>query len=194
MLTVTLRRTFSAMVLAALLTTFAAACGDDKATGGGPDPHPTDDAPSSPSVVADPPGSPAAGSSAPGSPAPGNGPVATRVVYFSSMVRGAAWHEVLHNRGELAGFAKRFAANDPKAAAAIASSGAATDFSRQVLVGWTEVTGCSAATAAMLTVSGDRVSLHVDQPKPPPECFAADQVTVVFEVPKERIPARPVFG
>jgi hypothetical protein len=182
MLTVTLRRAFSATLLAACLTTSLAACGGDQTSTGGPDRRPADD--SAPSSAAE---TTASSTSA-------AGPIESRVVYFSAEARGTARPGVLHNRGELVRFAGKYAESDPKAAATILSAGGTTDFSRNVLVGWTRVTGCSKATAAILGVSGNRVTLQIDQPKPPPECFAPYSVTVVFEVPKERMPARPVLG
>jgi hypothetical protein len=115
-------------------------------------------------------------------------------VYFSALApTKPGGHEVLHNRAELSRFAARFAATDPKTAAAIKASGQATDFSRSVLVGWTALTGCSAATSAALEMRGELLALHVVQPKPAPECFASFRVTVVFEVAQDRLPARPVF-
>lgn len=129
------------------------------------------------------------------SPPGTSGSVASRVAYFSTAARVVPGiHEVLHGRSELERFARRAAPGDAKAGQDIAAAGRTADFSRSVLVGWTATTGCSAATAATLGVAGERLELHVSQPKPPPECFAADHVAVVFEVPKERIPARPAFG
>ena len=135
-------------------------------------------------------------SSAPVSPST-SGPTgaADRVAYFSTTARTTAGvHQVLQDKGELQRFAGKIAAADPGAAADIVAGGQDTDFSRRVLVGWTRTSGCSAATAARLTVSGSRLEMRVSQPKPPPECLAAFRMTVVFDVPKERIPARPEFG
>jgi hypothetical protein len=101
---------------------------------------------------------------------------------------------MLHDQGELDRFAGRVAAADATAAAGIRASGQGTDFSRSVLVGWTEATGCSAARSAALAVEGERLALRVGQPKPPPECFAPFLVTAVFEAQKGSVPARPVFG
>jgi hypothetical protein len=185
---VTLLRAFTAALLAVSLTTFAAGCGGDRQIGSGPAGSSTDGAP--PSTTS---GPPASGSTSDG--ASGGETIASRVAYFSSAaVTATAVHQVLHDAGELSRFAQQVAATDPRAAAEITGSGKATDFSRQVLVGWTQTTGCSAATSARLTLSGERLMLRVDQPEPPPECLRAFWVTVVFEVPKERIPARPVFG
>ncbi|MBD0735007.1 hypothetical protein BGM09_02240 [Streptomyces sp. CBMA29] len=116
-------------------------------------------------------------------------------MYFSSSVRAVAGtHEVLHDRGELDRFATTVAHSDGRTAAEISAGGAATDFGRYVLVGWTESTGCSAATSATLGVAGDSLKLRVEQPTPTAECLTDFRVTVVFEVPKDRIPARPAFG
>jgi len=124
----------------------------------------------------------------------GQAGAASRVVYFSvsDRVPGAV-HEVERDRAGLEAFVRRVSAQDAGAARAIEAGARATDFSRAVLVAWTQVTGCSAATSAALEVSGDRLGLRVDQPAPPPECFAPHRVTVVFEVPRERMPDRPVF-
>jgi len=193
MQTVTHRRAFAAALLAAALTTFAAGCGSGRQNGSGPADPPMDGAPRS-TTTAGPSPSPSPTDGASDGASDGE-TVASRVAYFSAVsVTAAAAHQVLHDAGELSRFAQQVAATDPQAAAEITGSGKATDFSRQVLVGWTRTTGCGAATSARLTVSGDRLTLRVDQPVPPPECLRAFWVTVVFEVPKERIPARPVFG
>jgi hypothetical protein len=214
MQTRSLRRLVPAVAAAACLTVLTAGCGNDTHVGdpGGaatvdeappsPGATPTGSPPSPTAATTTPTGSPGStgstGSTAPptGSGAPlASGSVASRVAYFSTSVRAAdGLHTVLHDGGELQRYAQRFAAGDPKAARDIVAGGGRTDFTRSVLVGWTRTTGCSVATAAALGVSGDRLVLRVSAPKPPPECFAADQVTVVFEVPKERMPARPVFG
>jgi hypothetical protein len=188
MVTVSLRRVFAAGVLVVSLTPLAAACGQDGTDDGAPQGRPAGGA----GVTVSGSGGPVS-SRPPGSGTPDSGE--PRVAYFSATavtVPGA--HEVLHDRGELAGFAARFAPGDPKAAAAIRTAGQATDFSRSVLVGWTKATGCSAAKSAALRVSGDRVTLRVVQPAPPPECFAPYRLTVVFEVARDALPARPVFG
>lgn len=183
MLTVNVRRAVPAVVLAASLALGAAACGDD-APAGRPSPDVTDDAPSSVT--------PSTGG---GSTTATDGDVDSRVVYFSSAERvRAGVHEVLHDRGELDRFAGEVAADDADAAAKISAGGGSTDFSRYALVGWTRSTGCSTATSVTLSVSGSLLKLHVNQPKPPPECLVDFRVTVVFEVPKERIPARPAFS
>jgi hypothetical protein len=173
-------RVFTAVLLAASLTTFAVGCGGTPQNGGGPRYDPVNGTPPSTRVEQ----------------SPSDGQVlASRVAYFSSSaVTAAGVHEVLRDAGELGGFAQRVASRDPKAAAELTAGGKATDFSREVLVGWTATTGCSAATAATLDMSGERLSLRVSQPDPPPECLRAFSVTVVFAVPKDRIPARPVFG
>lgn len=183
MVLTTVRRAVPATVLAAALVMLCAGCGGPSGSG-----EPDDDVPGS-----------AAGSS-PGSAtaarSPGrDGGAAERVVFFSAAPRGPGdGHQVLHDRAETDRYAAAFAAGDPQAQARIADAGRTTDFTRQVLVGWTATTGCSAATAAALTVSGDRLELHVTQPEPPRECLVAFHVSVVFQVAKERMPAQPVFG
>lgn len=192
MATVTLRRAFTAALLAASLTTFAAGCGADRPDGSGPAGSPANGTAASTTAV--PSASDGTSGSTSGNASDGE-TIASRVAYFSSSaVIATAVHQVLHDAGELGRFAQQVAAADPRAAADITDGGKATDFSRQVLVGWTQSTGCSTASSARLTVSGDRLTLRVDQPEPPPECLRAFWVTVVFEVPKERIPAQPVFG
>ncbi|MEE4542084.1 hypothetical protein V2S66_08915 [Streptomyces sp. V4-01] len=182
------RSVFAAGVLGALLTPLAVACGQGTADDGTPRGRPATGA----TVASSPAGGPASSPEDGGTPRQGPG---TRVVFFSSTAAttpGA--HEVLRDRSALARFAGRYAARDTKAAAGIRAAGQATDFSRSALVGWTDATGCSAATSAALQVLGERLALHVVQPEAPPECFASFRVTVVFEVPSERLPARPVFG
>ena len=193
-LTTTLRRAVPAMVLAASLTVVGAGCGTAHSGSGGPDGTPGSTAASRSTS----PGSSPGRSPGP-SPSPSSGPssptVADRVVFFSSSLRGVPDdHQILRSQADVSRFAGTFTAVDPQAAAQVEAAGRATDFARQVLVGWTATTGCSAATSATLTASGDRLELHVSQPKPPPECVAAFRVTVVFQVAKERIPAQPVFG
>ncbi|MYS22969.1 MULTISPECIES: hypothetical protein [unclassified Streptomyces] len=116
-------------------------------------------------------------------------------MYFSSAApRSTGVKAVLHDQAELGRFAERAAPGDARAATEIAAGGKGADFSRDLLVGWTATTGCSAATAANLVVSGERLLLRVSRPVPPSECLRPFALTVVFEVPKERLPARPVFG
>ncbi|WP_327291037.1 hypothetical protein [Streptomyces sp. NBC_01198] len=179
MLTTTVRRAVPAVVLAASLAVPAAGCGG-KSGAGGPD-----DAPGQA------PGSVTASRSA----GQTGGTAPDRVVYFSAAPKGPPdGHQVLHDRAEADRYAAAFSAGDPQAQARIAAAARSTDFTRQLLVGWTATTGCSAATAAALGVSGDRLDLRVSQPEPPQECLVAFRVSVVFQVAKERIPARPVFG
>ncbi|MFC4036506.1 hypothetical protein ACFO3J_34465 [Streptomyces polygonati] len=117
------------------------------------------------------------------------------MVYFSSSARTVSGvHEVVRDPAELAGFVQRVAARDARAAAGITAGAKAADFSRDVLVGWTATTGCSAAGTATLDVSGERLLLRVSRPAAPPECLRPFSVTVVFAVPKEGMPDRPVFG
>lgn len=213
MLTVNVRRAASAVVLAALLVPGAAACGSGTPDGGprkdpvGSTP-PVSSGPATPSDTTTAPPTTTAPATAPPTTTPPSdskppattpatpvtGSIADRVVYFSSSSRAPReTHEVLRDRAALERFAATVAKNDDRAAAKITASGAATDFTRNVLVGWAESTGCSAATSAVLLGIGDTLKLHVVQPKPSPECFTDFRVTVVFEVPKDRIPARPVF-
>lgn len=117
------------------------------------------------------------------------------MVYFSVSDRvPLGLREVLRGRAASARFAARVTAVDAQAASAIVAAARATDFSRSVLVVWTAGTGCRHATSAALRVTGDRVHVRVDGPEPPPECVVPDRLTVVFEAPKERLPAQPLFG
>lgn len=178
-LTTAARKAAAGTALAAALGVLGAGCGGQSATDG-------------PDGV---PGSEPGAKTASRTAGTGGGAAADRVVYFSAAPQGPAnAHQVLHDRAETDRYAAQFAARDPKAQQQIAAAGRATDFTRQVLVGWTGTTGCSAATSAALTVSGDRLGLQVSQPKPPPECVTAFRVSVVFQVAKERIPAQPVFS
>lgn len=132
--------------------------------------------------------------SAAGSGEAGDGAVG-EVVYFSTGPRGARdGHRVLGGRDLALRYAAEFGAGDAGARAEVEAAVEGTDFRRQVLVGWTTTTGCSTATAAELVVAGGRLELRVGQPKPPPECVVADRLSVVFRVPRERVPAHPVFG
>jgi len=205
------RRNLAAVVLAVSVAVSAAACGSGGTSHAGPSDDPVPASPGSHSPVS----TSTSGSSGPTSPSSPSGSspstvapgstvapspsrtvgVATRVAYFSASdpVPGDL-HEVVRSRAALQALVGRVAPHDAHAAAAITAGTRATDFSRSVLVAWAEVTGCSRATSAGLGVVGDRLVLLVSQPKPPPECFAAEWVTVVFEVPKERVPAKPVFA
>jgi len=211
------RRVVAAAVLAVSAGMAVVACGQEGTADDAPSSVPVRTLPGSHSPAGDP-GSPGSGSSPASAPssastsapasaqssasasasastgADGQAGAASRVVYFSvsDRVPGAV-HEVERDRAGLEAFVRRVSAQDARAARAIEAGARATDFSRAVLVAWTQVTGCSAATSAALEVSGDRLGLRVDQPAPPPECFAPHRVTVVFEVPRERMPDRPVF-
>jgi hypothetical protein len=178
-LTTAVRRAVTGTALAAALAALGTGCGGQDGTGG------QDGAPAS-----------TAGSATVSrTSGPGGGGTADRVVYFSAAPKGPTdGHQVLHDRAEVDRYAAQFAERDPQARTRIEDAGRTTDFARQALVGWTATTGCSAATSAALTVTGDRLELQVSQPKPPPECVAAFRVSVVFQVARERIPAQPVFG
>ncbi|MEU6849521.1 hypothetical protein ABZ901_06250 [Actinacidiphila alni] len=197
MLTVNPRKASPVVVLAVVLVLGGVACGSGSADDG-PRRDRTDGAPPSVSGTTTSAPTPTSTTEAPptgGAATPVTGSVAERVVYFSTSVRAPReTHEVLHDRGEVQDFAETVATSDAQAAAKIAASGAATDFARSVLVGWAVSTGCSAATSATLLAAGDTLRLHVVQPKPPPECFTDFRLTVVFEVPKERLPAHPAFA
>jgi hypothetical protein len=201
-LTTAVRGGIPATVLAAVVAVLGAGCGGQSAAGeqkGTPG-----SAPGSATMSGSPTasGSATVDGSAPSSvtvttaaPGPGGGTAADRVVFFSAAPKGPAnGHQVLHDRAETERYAAAFATRDPQARTRIVAAGRATDFARQVLVGWTAPTGCSAATAAALTVTGDRLDLQVSQPEPPAECVAPFRVSVVFQVARERIPAQPVFG
>jgi hypothetical protein len=104
-------------------------------------------------------------------------------------------HTVLDSEADLARFPGYFARSAPEVAQAITAKAAGTDFSRNVLVGWSRSTGCSAATDAALFIgAGQRLFLGVRQPRPLPECFAAHHVVAVFEVPRTRLPDNPQFA
>ncbi|MFJ2631384.1 hypothetical protein ACIO6U_05395 [Streptomyces sp. NPDC087422] len=192
-----------AVALAVSLTLGAVACGSgtSDAADGAPSSTtgpvtPSGDTTTAPPTTTEPTtATPTTGGPTTGGTTSGTGSIASRVVYFSSSVRAVAGtHEVLRDRDELDRFATTAAHNDGKTAAEISAGGAATDFGRYVLVGWTESTGCSAATSATLGVAGNSLKLRVEQPTPTAECLTDFRVTVVFEVPKDRIPARPAFG
>ncbi|MCZ4118947.1 hypothetical protein [Streptomyces sp. H39-S7] len=205
-----LRRAVSVAVLAASLTVLSAACGQDRPAAGAPSDSAGGDHSPSTSATGVPPstgGSPTAGPSSGPSTGPPSGGTATvpvpsgthgiesRVVYLSAGVhRPPAVHSVVTSELELSRFPSWFAGSDPAAAREIAARSQKTDFSRNVLVGWVETTGCGQATGVALLASGDRLTLGVSGPKPPPECLVAHQVTAVFEVPRDRMPKHPVFG
>jgi hypothetical protein len=175
MLLKSLRKAVSVALLAASLTTLSAACGQQQ---------PATGAPPSESI--------GGGPSPSGSPS-GRG-IASRQVYFNAAVRGAPLiHTVLDNERDLERFPSWFAASEPEAARKITQKAASTNFARDVLVGWSMATGCSAATEATLFASGPRLSLGLDQPQPQPECLVSNEVLVVFEVPRERMPKHPRF-
>lgn len=201
MLLMKLRRAVPVAVLAASLTALSAGCGQDRPATAAPssDNAGGDRSPSTPATAAPPStgGPTSAGPSAGGAstvPAGTHG-IESRVVYLSAGVRRPpAVHTVVDSELELSRFPSWFAGSDPAAAREIAQRSQKTDFSRNVLVGWVETTGCSQATGVALLAGGDRLTLGVSQPKPPPECLVAHQVTVVLEVPRDRMPKHPVFG
>ncbi|MGW5355502.1 hypothetical protein ACWERV_33905 [Streptomyces sp. NPDC004031] len=124
---------------------------------------------------------------------PGDGASVGQVVFFTPAPRGPRnGHEVLGSRADAERYAEAF--GDGQARTRLAAVARSTDFTRQVLVGWTRPTGCSTATAAALLRSGNRLELHVSQPEPAPECVASFRVSVVFQVPRERMPERPEFA
>lgn len=207
MLTVTLRKTMSAALLTASLATLSVACGGHHSTADAPSPGggssaptatttappatPSTSGPGSAPASTPPSGAPST-TSAPGSP--GGGSDTSRVVYFSTARVTAGSHQVLHSRADVDRFARTVAVSAPKVAAGIESAGAKADFTHDVLVGWTASTGCSIATAASLQISGNRLMLKVDHPKPAPECLTDNRVVAVFEVPRDRVPEHPAFG
>ncbi|MDF9813348.1 hypothetical protein [Streptomyces sp. SPB162] len=211
MLLMKLRRAVPVAVLAASLTALSAGCGQDRPATGTPpsdsvggDHSPSTSATGAPpstggSPSAVPPANPSTGPSSGGTstvPVPaGTHGIESRVVYLSAGVRRPPTvHSVVASELELSRFPSWFAGSDPTAAREIAERSQTTDFSRNVLVGWVETTGCSQVTGVALLATGDRLTLGVSQPKPPPECLVANQVTVVFEVPRDRMPKQPVFG
>jgi hypothetical protein len=123
----------------------------------------------------------------------GDGASVGQVVFFTAAPRGPVnGHQVLASRTDADRYAAAF--TDEQARTRLATAVGGTDFARQVLVGWTRVTGCSTATAAALRMTGNRLELHVSQPEPPPECVAPFLVSVVFRVPREQMPAHPEFA
>ncbi|MCW2873493.1 MAG: hypothetical protein JWL99_4813 [Streptomyces oryziradicis] len=179
MLLENLRKVVLVALLAASLTNLSAACGRQQPATGAPPSDSTG-------------GGPSPSGSRSGSPAERG--IEARQVYFDAGVRGAPLvHTVLDDERELARFPGWFAASEPEAARKIAQKAATTDFSRNVLVGWSAPTGCSAATDAALFATGSRLVLGLDQPEPPQECLVSNQVLVVFEVPKDRMPQSPRF-
>lgn len=204
MLLVNLRKAISVVALTTSLTTLSVACGPQ---GGASDARSSDrpgtGSPTatrlSPPSAGAPSTTPGESSGVPASPArtigPGAHGVESRVVYFGTGTRPTPLiHVVLGDERDAARFPGWFAGSDPAAARAIAARTAGTDFSRNVLVGWARSTGCSQATRTVLFVSGSRLLLGVDQPKPTPECLTDFRVVSVFEVPRGRMPRHPVFG
>ncbi|MFI0939000.1 hypothetical protein [Streptomyces sp. NPDC021020] len=171
-LTTTSRRAAAAAVLAAALAVVGGGCGTQEGSGGQQ-------------------GTPGAASASPTTA--GDGTPVGQVVFFTSAPRGPRdGHEVLGSRADAERFAAAF--TDGQARTRLTAVARGTDFTRQVLVGWTRPTGCSTATAAALHMSGNQLELHVSQPEPLPECVAAFRVSVVFQVPRERMPTRPEFA
>jgi hypothetical protein len=177
MLLVSLRRAVSVALLAASLTTLSAACGRQQSATGAP---PYDGAGGGPSSFS-------SSSSSQG---------AFRLVHLAATTRGVPdVHTVLDSEGDLARFPGYFAKSAPEIAQQITAKAARTDFSRSVLVGWSKTTGCSAATDAVLRLdAGKRLHLGVAQPRPPGECFAANHVVTLFEVPRGSLPDHPRFA
>jgi hypothetical protein len=101
---------------------------------------------------------------------------------------------VLGDREAALRYAAGFGSAGARARAEVGEAVDGTDFSRQVLVGWTTTTGCSAATEARLVVVGQRLELRVSQPKPAPECLVPVRLSVLFRLPREQMPSHPVFG
>jgi hypothetical protein len=182
MLLVSLRRAVSVALLAASLTTLSAACGRQQPATGVP---PSDSAGGGP--LASPSDSASASASA---------STAFRLIHLATTTRGVPdVHTVLDSEADLTRFPGYFAVSAPEIARAITAKAAETDFSRSVLVGWSRNTGCSAATGASLLLDAkQRLYLGVQQPRPLPECFAADHIVTVFEVPRTLLPDNPRFA
>lgn len=188
MLLVSLRRAVSVTLLAASLTTLSAACGRQQPATGVP---PSDSAGGGPSASASPSLPPSASASASASASD-----VFRLVHLATTTGNVPdVHTVLDSEGDLARFPGYFARSAPGIAEAITAKSSKTDFSRNVLVGWSRNTGCSAATDAALFVDTEqRLFLGIQQPQPLPECLAANHVVTVFEVPRTRLPAKPRFA
>ncbi|MFD8071974.1 hypothetical protein ACFV3E_04890 [Streptomyces sp. NPDC059718] len=197
-----LRKAVSVTLLAASLTTLSAACGRQQPAtgappsdnaGGGPAPSAITTAPAGPGTATS-----ASASADPAPPTaaspPVNGAVSTRRVYFTETTRGVpAVHTVLDDERDLGRFPGYFMKSAPQIADAIAQRAARTDFSRSVLVAWSRTTGCNSTKDAILFRSGDRLVLGLAQ-TPMGQCLVANQVVVVFEVPRDRMPKRPRFA
>ncbi|MGW3241589.1 hypothetical protein [Streptomyces sp. NPDC001070] len=197
-LLVSLRKAVSVTLLAASLATLSAACGRQQPATGAP-PFDSAGGGPAPSGIVTPPPTPAA--SAPATPAPSSagsspagGAVSTRRMYFEETTRGVpAVHTVLDNERDLARFPGYFMKSDPRIADAIASRAARTDFSRSVLVAWSRTTGCNSTKDAVLFRNGSRLLLGLAQ-TPMGQCLVANQVVVLFEVPRDRMPKEPRFA
>ncbi|WP_405729900.1 hypothetical protein OG607_29330 [Streptomyces sp. NBC_01537] len=187
-----LRRAVSVTLLAASLTTLSAACGRQQPATGAP---PSDSAGGGPTTSAPPSGSSSPSASA-SSSASSSASAVFRLVHLATTTRSVPdVHTVLDSEGDLARFPGYFAKSAPEIAKAITAKASKTDFSRNVLVGWSRTTGCSAATDAALFIDAkQRLFLGIQQPQPLPECFAANHVVTVFEVPRTSLPDNPRFA
>ncbi|MFD8982136.1 hypothetical protein [Streptomyces sp. NPDC059564] len=181
-----LGRAVSAMVLAVSLSTLTAVCGHQSAADAVPLPAGTVSGPSV-SGPADAQGADAQGADAPG--------IESRLVHLAPTSPSAdRIRTVITDERELARFPGWFTAVDARTARDIAVQTAGTDFSKSVLVGWVQDTGCATATGAALDRVGDRLELRMTTTTPPAQCAAGTQAAVVFEVAQSAMPARPTFG
>lgn len=99
------------------------------------------------------------------------------------------------DRARFPGWFAGASAGGPETAKKVAARLKGTDLKTNVLVAFTATTGCSKPHGAQLYAHGRLLAFRpLDQPSPPPECYAPYQVTAVFEVPKNRLPDRPRFA
>lgn len=132
----------------------------------------------------------------------GKGPAPQRIasppLYFQNSDRPPQQvRTVLRTREDVARFPDWFArpSGDSTMAEGIAAGLRKADLSRNVVVAYTTDTGCGTAGGAELVASGNQLDLRLlDHPAPPPECYAPNAVTALFEVDRDRMPADPVFG
>ncbi|MEV0277323.1 hypothetical protein AB0I22_13200 [Streptomyces sp. NPDC050610] len=219
-----LRRAVSASLLAALLTSLSAACGQQHtaagappstSAGGGSPSASTRSSPSTGAPATTPPGPsstslgpstpPGASTAAPGSTTVSPGassshddgrPPAGRIdTGLAYFASAPGAGPDLHSVIRDRAALDAFAAKFGRRGQDIRAAAADTDFSRTALVGWSRTTGCDHWPSASLVRYGHTLTMRVPRhAEPPPECLAAFQVVAVFEVPKDRITWQPRFA
>ncbi|KUJ69229.1 hypothetical protein ACZ90_12845 [Streptomyces albus subsp. albus] len=116
----------------------------------------------------------------------------TDAVFFRSGAGPAPdVQQVIENREQLTAFARRLGTRGE----GITVRAARTDYSHDVLVGWSVTTGCADWPSATLHRTGDALR-PVPGPHraPPPECLVAHHAVAVFAVPRDRMPDHPRFA